>query len=104
MPVLKCLNGKWKIDAGIGIYNSKALADKAYAGYQAYKHISQALHLVPVWMQRLFEHRLELIKEWVEFYRQGVEEGTSDPLAYAWIKFREKWKKAKYSGRWIKKS
>ncbi|KKM77050.1 hypothetical protein LCGC14_1373950 [marine sediment metagenome] len=38
MPVLKCLNGKWKIGSGKCIYPTKAKAERAFRGFLGAKH------------------------------------------------------------------
>ena len=38
MPVRKCSNGKYRIGSGKCMYDTKAAAERAYAGYRAKKH------------------------------------------------------------------
>ncbi len=40
-PVIKCGNGKWKIGSGNCMYDSKEIAEKAYKGYKAHKHMNE---------------------------------------------------------------
>lgn len=67
MPVHKCPNGKFRIGSGKCQYDSKAKAEKAYAGYRASKHINEAKEEIAK-----FKSEVQLIKEELERKKQWI--------------------------------
>ena len=105
VPVYKCGGRpvRWRIGTGKCMYKTKAAADRAYAAYRAIKHTSSTIENMPEMWRKLFDYRIELAHEWFGYYEYAALNALPDPLAYAWIIFRKKWGRGKYTGRWIKK-
>jgi hypothetical protein len=68
MPVHKCPNGKYRIGSGKCIYDSKAKAERAYAGYRASKHMNEAKEEITNFKLevQLIREELEKKREWIQ--------------------------------------
>lgn len=100
MEIAQGRNGRWNVEGGRFAYVSREEAEEAYRHFIKFKNITDSLEAMPKWMRKIFDYRVDLAKKWLEFYAEGMVEGTPNPNIYAWIKFKKEWKRGR-AKRWL---
>jgi hypothetical protein len=71
-------------------------------GFMVFKERFDSLYTLPPLIRNMFNHRLDLINEWREYYMEALSTGKPMPRVWAWYRFKNEYGKSS-TGRWIRK-